>query len=116
MVGEKVHTILGTEEFGGLGSSLALASLTVGRGGAPVARWGGAGARWWRWGRVGPIVGRAAGHRPAGFISTRLAAHPTWPKVGDTVEEVATISGAYEVGKFGMVVREAAGGSGLLVR
>lgn len=42
MVGERVHTILGTEEFGGLGSSLALASLTV-RGG--VHRWPGGGER-----------------------------------------------------------------------
>ena len=81
-----------------------------------MARWGGARRGWWRWGRVALIVGRVAGRRPAGFISTGLATHPTCPKVGDVVEEVATISGAYEVGKFGMVVREAAGDSGLLVR
>ena len=46
----------------------------------------------------------------------RVGNPPHSSKVGDVVEEVATISGAYEVGKFGMVVREAAGDSGLLVR
>merc|ERR1719209_321149 len=96
--GVELASITGSREFGGLGTSLAVVNLTVGGILEEVLVVGEPGAD-----------SDDGGREQAGRI--RLY------KSGESFisEEVAAMSGEFEVGRFGGVVVEAAGGSGLLV-